>query len=647
MRKETKRGGRGTAHGRASGRAALLVLLAALFVLFPSYAYGQVFNRSDEGGYVSGTVGGYGYTTYGRQQALAEFLGFDWSSFSTTTQSAIMSAGNNDNAFRSALEQTKNVMYETVYSEEDGITAFQWPLVSTFALLFGTDHLWDIKLTRANYEQAQEVVMEYGFAHSSNDEPSQDVFDGFPMTVTLTRGVNTSNSLDVKDYWFNASDGNRYYASDIENITATVNYTGTAALPSGNFDVFVRAEGTNSSNTVSPGYLTAYLCPADTCELKTVNDFTSLVNISDTQIGVYYFSCSSNNTFTYNEPNAIFNGNATTFYTLYVNSNSSVMGENQATRPYYFSGLVQPTNPPYTPTPDPEPEPPEQPIAPTPPTNEPNNTVQEPGNVTVTVKPTFEFDYDVYAGGTADFSGVMDILELIYDRQAQVANDLSSAIDGNVLWLHDELRTFFNNTGRSINQQLVQVSQNIDGYIDDAVYSLENYLHNQLVWLARELKFVYPGETSNADIVHWLKMIYWRLGGQAEEPLTEDGDVWLAIRDWVHEPYEELIDESPEISEDVRAKLERLKSKFPFSIPWDILEIIEMFKADAITPSFSIPVPIPNTDDTYTIAGDFHAFDGVMVHVRTVELIAFTGYMLWNTPQLLNLLDITKGNDNG
>lgn len=642
MRKETKRGGRGTAHGRASGRAALLALLAALFVLFPRYAYGQVFNRSDEGGYVSGTVGGYGYTTYGRQQALAEFLGFDWSSFSTTTQSAIMSEGNNDNAFRSALEQTKNVMYETVYSEEDGITAFQWPLVAPFALLFGTDHLWDIKLTRANYESAREVIIKYAFPRAGT---SDDTFEGFPVTLNLQKGEYTSNHNDML-YAFYDNDGNRYRSGALDMVTITIN--GNSSLPDGDYDIFVYVGGVPEGNAQTNKFVCEVLfVPVGTCEYRVVDGFTRVYNITSSTVEGYLYDKPNNRSLTVNGRNAILNTTMSAPINKQIKPESTgsyYLYETQS-RPSFYNTTAY--TEPYYPTPDPEPEPPEQPIAPTPPTNEPNNTVQEPGNVTVTVKPTFEFDYDVYAGGTADFSGVMDILELIYDRQAQVANDLSSAIDGNVLWLHDELRTFFNNTGRSINQQLVQVSQNINGYIDDAVYSLENYLHNQLVWLARELKFVYPGETSNADIVHWLKMIYWRLGGQAEEPLTEDGDVWLAIRDWVHEPYEELIDESPEISEDVRAKLERLKSKFPFSIPWDILEIIEMFKADAITPSFSIPVPIPNTDDTYTIAGDFHAFDGVMVHVRTVELIAFTGYMLWNTPQLLNLLDITKGNDNG
>lgn len=82
--------------------------------------------------------------------------------------------------------------------------------------------------------------------------------------------------------------------------------------------------------------------------------------------------------------------------------------------------------------------------------------------------------------------------------------------------------------------------------------------------------------------------------------------------------------------------LERLKTKFPFSVPWDLLAILLLFDADPVTPSFSVPlVYFDGSTRTQALDVDLEPFDSTMATWRRLVFIAFAAALALKSKDLL------------
>lgn len=96
--------------------------------------------------------------------------------------------------------------------------------------------------------------------------------------------------------------------------------------------------------------------------------------------------------------------------------------------------------------------------------------------------------------------------------------------------------------------------------------------------------------------------------------------------------------------QDIQNDLERLKGKFPFSIPWDLFAILLLFDADPVAPVLDIPlVYYDGSVTSENIHVDLSAFDSVMSLWRRLSLVGFVFALAVATRRLLSY--VTVAND--
>lgn len=178
-------------HKGARARSALCAFAVVLLMLTFRDAYAQV-DWHEKDSTMSATVCPYDYPG-GRPYALAEFLGYDWSSLSTDVRNKIMADSNGDNAFVMLLDHNVvNVQYET----QDGM--LDWPLLNVWSTVFGLDKCWDISCSNDRYVMAQEVMKKYMFPRTDGGGDSGDgnlPSVGLETKITLDQCSGYSSSV--------------------------------------------------------------------------------------------------------------------------------------------------------------------------------------------------------------------------------------------------------------------------------------------------------------------------------------------------------------------------------------------------------------------------------------------------------------------
>lgn len=88
---------------------------------------------------------------------------------------------------------------------------------------------------------------------------------------------------------------------------------------------------------------------------------------------------------------------------------------------------------------------------------------------------------------------------------------------------------------------------------------------------------------------------------------------------------------------DFEPTVQLMKTKFPTSIPWDIIAVISVMSCEPQTPYFEIPIHVNmfGQEYDYTLAIDLEQFDRVAVFGRALLTIMFTLWLLLITKQLL------------
>lgn len=135
------------------------------------------------------------------------------------------------------------------------------------------------------------------------------------------------------------------------------------------------------------------------------------------------------------------------------------------------------------------------------------------------------------------------------------------------------------------------------------------------------------------SVITWLKNIFSRLGGTGgskPDPSTNQDGFW----EWLREMLEKLFGALPTETDDMLTQFQRLTTRFPFSVPWDVYALLAMFVSQPVTPVIDMPFPMPEViyPNGYFMAHiDLTPYDGVAAMVRKLELVAFVGWLTWRT----------------
>lgn len=464
---------------------------------------------------------------------------------------------------------------------------------------------------------------------------SGGVFEGFPETFVLSKGVATS-AITSHDYSIGV-DGVRKYPSELGDLVLTVSYDGTD-LPQGEFDVVGVIEGTNATNIV--GYSYIYLVPRGTFELTEQDGKSAYVNTSGIQQTIYRVYSSTGD--------AISNVGGTSYQfscnrksTEYKQPNGTLMMEN-GTRPRWYITNVgggtpdpdppsgpgnwpdTPTNPnpdpepPTVPDPpeNPEPDPPSTPTAPTPPPLEP------PTNVTIPTGTTPQ-DYTPW-------------LRAILEQLQTLTDELAS----HCVHLQEEMQTSVN----ELQDTLIYRFNSLESQIWDLFNGLEDYMHDLAEWLAEQLDFnVNTDPYDDSSVLYWLRQIYSRLGNLPKSPTTvmdpdptEPFDFWAWLMNLIANTVGGIIGD---LVGDVAGLLDLFKDKFPFSIPWDIAALLTLLDGTRATPAFDVKIAAVQgwwQETTFRI--DLSPFDSVASACRTMVNILWVMVLVMKTDWMLAIM---------
>lgn len=185
--------------------------------------------------------------------------------------------------------------------------------------------------------------------------------------------------------------------------------------------------------------------------------------------------------------------------------------------------------------------------------------------------------------------------------------------------------------------------QKLDYILGQQFEELEEYLHELFEWLAGQFDFTYGGSTfDDSSIVTWLRKIYGRLGGSAPNPTTgddpDDGfDFWSWLLNLIAERLGGIL---TDLVGDIGGFLSAVASKFPFSIPGDIVLFLTALDAQRATPVVEITIPaIDGWWSAVTYRIDLSPYDSAMAVVRSMILLWWGFVLVMKTDWLGGVLD--------
>ena len=636
---------------RGDRASAVLAFIAALVVMVTLGARNALADVDwhEKGANMTATVGPWSYPE-GREYALAEYLGYDWSSLSLQVRNDILNDSNGDNQFKQLLDHNVlNVQYES------GSGALNWPVVSIWSQLFGLDKLWDIDTTNERYVAAQDVMKKYIYPREGEDDTPDNVTVGGIEWVPYNQGNKSGTVYTLKDINNNNTinvdmRNNTTYLTDNVAVMASI-YSGTsysiymAPLPEG----VILAHKQNET--------TLYLVNTTNSNKSWTIRYNN--GISPENNGIYIPSSLSNT------------------YHYGMSANSYQRPNNYFKNMFYYGGEAT-VIPPYVPTPDPTPTAPTITIGdvtvdlsngPYTVNNTTYSVVYAPDNswsIQVETHTDNQYGGNVMASDPTDYTSILNAILAAINALRSEMNTFNNQINANITTLCNSLNTSIKAAETELNGQLqtMQTQQHNDMYTLQT--NLQNNFNGKMDAFATDLwanmaaldsdlieemdavaRYIVDsmdfGDTfSDNNIITWLKKIYMRLGSQPviKNP-TEDPTGWL---DDLKKLLETILGTA--LAGVDTAALSTLwntaKTHFPLSLPWDMLAIVGLLAHEPITPAVDYPIVYDGTT-LAEIEFDLSDYEDVADISRKMSLIVFAMGLLITYPQIFHTLEpLTK-----
>lgn len=177
--------------------------------------------------------------------------------------------------------------------------------------------------------------------------------------------------------------------------------------------------------------------------------------------------------------------------------------------------------------------------------------------------------------------------------------------------------------------------------------ALNDYLYELITWLVEVLRRAIVGApvrigdtVVNVDtnsIVTLLKAILLKLDELVPESDPLQG-FWDLLNSILAGIVAALVSGALGLIGGMASAVEGLASKFPFSLPWDLITIVGLFAHDPVTPVFDLPLALPN-GGLGSVHVDLSDWDTVMVSVRAVQMALFGYGLARKTPDVVQMLD--------
>ena len=628
--------------------ATLLVVMC--LVMVPGVALAEVAWVTTDDDLYSAYVYDYAYDEFGRQSALAEFVGYNWENMSLSVRNKVLQ----DATVSMCLDPTNRRCINVAYEWFGDLPVFSQS-VNIVMSIFGRERVWQCSMTRAEYEQVQQAMAD---AVYPNDGSPGEV--GHPQA-----GWHTLPALNIK---MPEREGNFNFRAKVYDGLLSSSYT---------------SYGYNAWNTLR-GSSTVYW----------VQDalYNQMVNGTNYE----YYLCA--NSMVYNESTTIYRADAGTTelivdsdgYTVLTSTNTIYAGEASYQGNYFLNGGVfskwlesssairirsavgkQVTmlgeyvkfaageydtpvgGPPYVPEPDTPNTPPSMDApttpdfpttnAPTTPDSTPTNYVTQP--TTVINAPT----YNTFPTGTsADYTPWLDeivsLLRMLNNYAYGIEDDMNTwlyAIDFDIRTGFDNVLARLSSVKAGIHADLVWLGDNLNDWISDAALYLAMYLREVSDYLS---DMVSEYELQLQSVINWLRRIYSRMGGTGAtkpDPTLDEPGFWDWLIDMFRQFFGGLLGGA---ADTVGGLFSQLAQLFPFSLPWDLMYILGLLAHEPVTPVFDLPLPVPdavNSSHRVLVHVDCSAWNGVATAVRAVELIFFAYGLARMVPEWFNTIKVS------
>lgn len=302
------------------------------------------------------------------------------------------------------------------------------------------------------------------------------------------------------------------------------------------------------------------------------------------------------------------------------------------------------TDTPYTPT-----------GTPTNPTGTPTNNTYNTYNVTNTTT-------------TVDLQPILDALNIINENVKSAISRLND-MNANLVTIINELDAANDNL-EVLHADLLAINGNLDEFgANFAGYA--NSMQTAMAKLYSMVRGSFSALNDSLDtwgnyfggwmqrIVDWLQMIYYRiptavsgggggggatdltelleqLAGDHEELMTDLLEINIRLRDILKAieglggEYQPSVPDGVTPDEQLAIDADRLKTKFPFSIPWDLAALLMLLEAPSEALVFDWPVPYMGD-----VRIDLTVYAGVAAVSRAVSLFCFGFFLILKTKSIV------------
>ena len=123
---------------------------------------------------------------------------------------------------------------------------------------------------------------------------------------------------------------------------------------------------------------------------------------------------------------------------------------------------------------------------------------------------------------------------------------------------------------------------------------------------------------------------------------TVVGNLFSKIIDAIANGDDTVEDAVADLSSRFSGLAETSKTKFPFSLPWDVIAIVSALAADPETPKFEFPFEIESLGISHKIELDFTEFEGLSKASRSFFVLIFAMVLVRLTLMMINRGDLSE-----
>lgn len=150
------------------------------------------------------------------------------------------------------------------------------------------------------------------------------------------------------------------------------------------------------------------------------------------------------------------------------------------------------------------------------------------------------------------------------------------------------------------------------------------------------------------QILEVVRQIYYRIGFAGNPGHPDPVENPDEFANWFDKTVTDFVSKLPGTLQTALGRLQELTTRFPFSIPWDLMALFALFNHAPVTPVYDLNVPYIG-GDTYTLHIDLSPYNDLAALARRAEVMLFTLALVLRTKWLTDALSSStvKGGKDG